>query len=57
MEQETISADKTNLLEGVAERTQHWLLARLNLIEDGTLVYKKVEVAAVKENTSQVDAK
>jgi hypothetical protein len=52
MEQETISADKANLLEGVVERTQHWLLARLNLIEDGTLVYKKVEVATVKEKTS-----
>jgi hypothetical protein len=49
MEEETISAAKPNLLEGIEERTQHWLLARSNLTKDGTLVYKKPEVAAVKE--------
>jgi hypothetical protein len=39
--EETVSADKPNPLEGIEERTQHWLLARLNLTKDGTLVYKK----------------
>jgi hypothetical protein len=38
--EETITAGKPNLLEGVEERTQHWILARSNLTEDGTLVYK-----------------
>jgi hypothetical protein len=47
MEEETISAGKPNLLEGLEERTQHWLLARSNLTEDSTLVYKKKGVAAV----------
>jgi hypothetical protein len=41
MEEETVSADKPNPLEGIEERTQHWLLSRSNLTEDGTLVYKK----------------
>jgi hypothetical protein len=57
MEEETISAAKPNLLEGIEERTQHWLLARSNLTKDGTLVYKKPEVAAVKEKALQVVAK
>jgi hypothetical protein len=39
--EETVSDDKPNPLEGIEERTQHWLLARLNLTKDGTLVYKK----------------
>jgi hypothetical protein len=47
MEEETVSAGKPNLLEGVEERTQHWLLTWSNLTEDGTFVYKKKEVAAV----------
>jgi hypothetical protein len=55
--EEIVIADKPNPLEGVEERTQHWLLARSNLTEDGTLVYKKPEVAAVKEKTLQVAAK
>jgi hypothetical protein len=54
---ETVSADKPNPLEGIEERTQHWLLARSNLIENGTLVYKKLEVAAVKEKALEVAAK
>jgi hypothetical protein len=57
MEEETVSASKPNPLEGVEERTQHWLLARSNLTEDGTLVYKKKEVVAVQEKTLQVAAK
>jgi hypothetical protein len=48
MEEETVSADKPNMLEGVAERTQHWLLAWSNLTEDDTLVYKKKEVGTVQ---------
>jgi hypothetical protein len=48
MEEETVSAGKPNMLEGVEERTQHWLLARSNLTEDSTLVYKKKEVTVVQ---------
>jgi formylglycine-generating enzyme required for sulfatase activity len=47
--EETVSTSKPNLLEGVEERTQHWLLAQLNFTEDGTLVYKKKEVATVQQ--------
>jgi hypothetical protein len=49
MEEETVSAGKPNPLEGIEERTQHWLLARSNLIEDDTLIYKKKEVATVQK--------
>jgi hypothetical protein len=45
--EETVTVGKPNPLEGIEERTQHWLLAQLNLTEDVTLVYKKLEVAAV----------
>jgi hypothetical protein len=55
--EETVSASKRNPLEGIEERTQHWLLARLNLTEDGTLVYEKKEVAIVQERTLEVVAK
>jgi hypothetical protein len=51
MEEETrktVSAGKPNPLEGIEERTQHWLLARSNLTKDDTLVYKKKEVDAVQ---------
>jgi hypothetical protein len=47
--EEIVSASKPNLLEGVEERTQHWLPAQSNLTEDGTLVYKKKEVATVQQ--------
>jgi hypothetical protein len=57
MKEETVSAGKPNPLEGVEERTQHWLLARSNLTEDDTLVYKKKEVAAVQQKALQVAAK
>jgi hypothetical protein len=57
MEEEIISVSKPNPLEGIEERTQHWLLARSNLTEDDTLVYKNKEVAAVQEKTLQVAAK
>jgi hypothetical protein len=43
MEEETVSAGKHNPLEGIEERTQHWLLAR------STLIYKKKEVATVQK--------
>jgi hypothetical protein len=46
--EETVSTDKPNLLEGVEEITQHWLLARSNLTEDGAFVDKKREVVAVQ---------
>jgi hypothetical protein len=55
--EETVSADKPNPLEGIEERTQLWLLARSNLTEDGTLVYKKKEVAAVQEKVLHVATK
>jgi formylglycine-generating enzyme required for sulfatase activity len=45
--EETVNVGKPNPLEGIEERTQHWLLAWSNLIEDGTLVYRKKEVAVV----------
>jgi hypothetical protein len=57
MEEETVSANKPNLVECVEERTQHWLLARSNLNEDNTLIYKMKEVAAVQEKALQVAAK
>jgi hypothetical protein len=57
MEEEIVSVSKPNPLEGIEERTQHWLLARSNLTEDGTLVYKNKEVAVVQEKTLQVAAK
>jgi hypothetical protein len=43
--EETVSASKSNLLEGIEERTQHWLLAGSNLTENGTLVYKKKKLS------------
>jgi hypothetical protein len=57
MEEETVSASKPNPLEGVEERNQHWLLARSNLTEDGTFVYKKKEVAAVQKKALHIAAK
>jgi hypothetical protein len=57
MEEETVSVGKSNPLEGVEERTQHWLLARSNLTENDTLVYMKKEVVAVQEKALQVAAK
>jgi hypothetical protein len=57
MEEETVSASKPNPLEGVEERNQYWLLARSNLTEDGTLVYKKKEVAAVQKKTLHIVVK
>jgi hypothetical protein len=57
MEEETVSASKPNPLEGVEERTKHWLLARSNLTEDGTLVYKKKKVVTVQEKALHVVAK
>jgi hypothetical protein len=56
MDEETISANKHNLLEGIEERTQQWLLAQSNLTEDSTLVYKKKEVVTVQEKALQVAA-
>jgi formylglycine-generating enzyme required for sulfatase activity len=55
--EETITTDKHNLLEGIEERTQHWILDRSNLIEDDTLVYKKKEVNEVQQKALQVAAK
>jgi hypothetical protein len=57
MEEETVSADKPYPLEGIEERIQHWLLARSNLTEDDTLVYKKKEVIIVQEKALHVAAK
>jgi hypothetical protein len=55
--EETVAAGKSNPLEGVQERTQHWILAWSNLTEDGTLVYKKKEVTQVRQKALQVAAK
>jgi hypothetical protein len=55
--EETVSANKPNPLDGIEERTQHWLLAWLNLTKEDTLVYRKKEVVAVQQNTLQVVAK
>jgi hypothetical protein len=57
MGEETVSTGKPNPLEGVEERTQHWLLAWSDLTEDGTLVYKKKEVATVQQKALQVATK
>jgi hypothetical protein len=54
MEEETVSASKPYPLEGIEERTHHWLLARSNLTEDDTLVYKKKEVTTVQKNALHV---
>jgi hypothetical protein len=55
--EETVTAGKPNPLESVEERTQRWILARSNLTEDGTLVYKKKQVAKVQQKALQVAAK
>jgi hypothetical protein len=55
--EETVTAGKPNPLEGVDERTQHWILAWSNLTEDGTLVYKKKEVDEVQQKALQIAAK
>jgi hypothetical protein len=47
--EETVTTDKPNPLEGVEERTQHWILAWSNLTEDGTLFYKNKEVGEVQQ--------
>jgi hypothetical protein len=57
MEGKTVTAGKPNPLEGIEERTQHWILDRSNLIEDGTLVYKKKEVGEVQQKALHVAAK
>jgi hypothetical protein len=57
MEEETVNASKPNPLEGTEESTQHWLLARSNLTEDSTPVYKKKEVPAVQEKALRVATK
>jgi hypothetical protein len=46
--EETVTADRPSPLEGIEERIHHWILARLNFIEDGTLAYKKKEVIEVQ---------
>jgi hypothetical protein len=55
--EEIVCVGKPNPLEGVEERTQHWLLTQSNLTEDSTLVYKKKEVATVQEAVLQVVVK
>jgi formylglycine-generating enzyme required for sulfatase activity len=55
--EETVTTGKPNPLEGIEERTLHWILARSNLTEDGTLVYKKKEVTEVQQKALQVAAK
>jgi hypothetical protein len=55
--EETVTTGKPNPLEGIEERTQHWILARSNMTEDGTLVYKKKEVTEVQQKALQVAAK
>jgi hypothetical protein len=55
--EEAVSAGKPNLLEGVEERIHHWLLARSNLAEDNTLVYKKKEVVIIQEKALPVATK
>jgi hypothetical protein len=55
--EETVSAGKPNPLEGIEERTRHWLLAQSNFTEDDTLVYKKKEVVTVQQKALQVVAK
>jgi hypothetical protein len=54
---ENVTTGKPNPLEGVEERTQHWILAWSNLTEDSTLIYKKKEVTEVQQKVLQVAAK
>jgi hypothetical protein len=55
--EETVTGSKPNPLEGVEERTQHWILTWSNLTQDSTLVYKKKEVSEVQQKALQVVAK
>jgi hypothetical protein len=55
--EKTITTGKPNLLEEVEERAHHWILVRSNLTEDGTLVYKKKEVAKVQQKALHVATK
>jgi hypothetical protein len=55
--EKTVTTGKPNPLEGIEERTLHWILAWSNLTEDGTLVYKKKEVTEVQQKALQVVAK
>jgi hypothetical protein len=55
--EETVTAGKPNPLEGVQDKTQHWILAWSNLTEDGTLVYRKKEVGVVQQKALQAVAK
>jgi hypothetical protein len=41
----------------VLKKEPSWILAQLNLTEDGTLVYKKKEVIKVQQKALQVVAK
>jgi hypothetical protein len=55
--EEVVSAGNPNPVEDIDERVMNWLLARSELTQDGKLVYKKKEVAAVQEKAVELIAK
>jgi hypothetical protein len=55
--EEVVSAGNPNLVEDIEERIVNWLLAQLELTQDGKLVHKKKGVAAVQEKAVQLTEK
>jgi hypothetical protein len=55
--EEVVSAGNPNLVEDINERAVNWLLARLELTQDGKLVHKKKGVAAVQEKAVELTTK
>jgi hypothetical protein len=55
--EEAVSASNPNPVEDIEERTVNWLLARSELTQDGKLVHKKKEVAAVQKKVVQLSKK
>jgi hypothetical protein len=51
--EEAVSVGNPNPVEDIKERTVNWLLARLELTQDGKLVHKKKGVAAVQKKVVQ----
>jgi hypothetical protein len=55
--EEVVSAGNPNPIEDVDERAVNWLLARLELTQDGKLVHKKKGVATVQGKAVELTAK
>jgi hypothetical protein len=55
--EEVVSVGNPNPVEDIEERTVNWLLTRSELTQDGKLIHKKKEVAAVQEKAVQLTKK